>query len=65
MAIAYAQLVGGRARACIAALELAADARRAVMRPTRVSPSQIKAVIARHLDVLQANPPLNPTPQFL
>jgi hypothetical protein len=28
----------------------------AVMRPTKVSPSQIIAVIARHLDALQASP---------
>jgi hypothetical protein len=28
----------------------------AVMRPTKVSPSRIKAVIARHLDGLQAGP---------
>jgi AcrR family transcriptional regulator len=28
----------------------------AVMRPTKVSPSRVKAVIARHLDTLQAGP---------
>lgn len=44
-------LEAGRLHALLDGLAL-----HAVMRPTKVSPSQVKAVLARHLDTLQASP---------
>jgi BetI-type transcriptional repressor, C-terminal len=34
----------------------------AVLRPTKVPPSQVKAIIARHLDTLQPSPSQPPAP---